>query len=426
METLMLMKQTKKIYDNVHRFIRIDPMERELILSPPFQRLHHIHQLGTAYLVYPGGTHRRFEHSLGVMETASRMYDTVADDPYLRRIVRFAALSHDLGHLPFSHVAERSIPGYPGHEAWSAKIIESTYLAPIWEKLQREFPDKNVVEDITKIALGETIFGTLRKGSAPFSPWERVMSDLITGDFFGADRIDYLIRDARCTGLAYGLFDYHRLIDTLRILYVEGVPLLGVEEGGLASCEALLLARHYMYERLYRYSSVEAYAFHLSRFMSKTYADIFAPPCQGASQRALDAYLAVTDNEVMTDLRNPGHPHHADGLGLTSRRHRFEAIPVASDEQAEERLREMSRTLAIPEECIAWKLHPPSERSAGFDFPVLFEDGSIEKGTRFSSLRIPVAKPSWVYVAPPYRERVAHHLKPHLRLRRYKRSEPKM
>src|SRR5579863_6050989 len=67
----------KKIYDSVHGFIPFDEFEKELIDSVPFQRLHYIHQLGIAYLVYPGATHTRFEHSLGVMLLASLMFDKI-------------------------------------------------------------------------------------------------------------------------------------------------------------------------------------------------------------------------------------------------------------------------------------------------------------------------------------------------------------
>src|SRR3982751_6175109 len=67
----------KKIYDSVHGFIPFDEFEKELIDSLPFQRLHYIHQLGIAYLVYPGATHTRFEHSLGVMQLASFMFDKI-------------------------------------------------------------------------------------------------------------------------------------------------------------------------------------------------------------------------------------------------------------------------------------------------------------------------------------------------------------
>ena len=120
-------KFTREIRDPVHVFIRLDTDECKVLDSRPFQRLRHIHQLALTYLVYPGATHRRFEHSLGVMELATRAYDVVTqpeniyhdsvrdllpqhdsiEDKYWRRVLRMAALCHDLGHLPFSHGAEK-------------------------------------------------------------------------------------------------------------------------------------------------------------------------------------------------------------------------------------------------------------------------------------------------------------------------------
>ena len=64
-------KNVHEIRDPIHVFVRLDTHERKVLDSRPFQRLRHIHQLALTYLVYPGATHRRFEHSLGVMELAS-------------------------------------------------------------------------------------------------------------------------------------------------------------------------------------------------------------------------------------------------------------------------------------------------------------------------------------------------------------------
>ena len=112
-------KHIHEIRDPIHVFIRMDSFERKVLDSRPFQRLRHIHQLALSYLVYPGATHRRFEHSLGVMELASRVFDVLTAEPnrhhlirnlfpggdqirYWRRVIRMAALCHDIGHLPFS------------------------------------------------------------------------------------------------------------------------------------------------------------------------------------------------------------------------------------------------------------------------------------------------------------------------------------
>src|SRR6185437_8837417 len=118
-----------EIRDPIHAFIHLDSDEVKAVNSPPFQRLRSIQQLALTNLVYPGATHKRFEHCLGVMELAGRIYDTITDPKhihpemrdlvpvagehdftYWRRVVRMAALFHDLGHLPFSHAAEHLLP----------------------------------------------------------------------------------------------------------------------------------------------------------------------------------------------------------------------------------------------------------------------------------------------------------------------------
>ena len=124
---LMLVNRVHEIRDPVHVFIKLDSDERRVLDSAPIQRLRHIHQLAMSYLIYPGATHKRFEHSLGVMELAGRVFDVVTDrrnlsqsaslgltlgdgeKSYWRKAVRMAALCHDIGHLPFSHAAEHDL-----------------------------------------------------------------------------------------------------------------------------------------------------------------------------------------------------------------------------------------------------------------------------------------------------------------------------
>src|SRR5882724_9637306 len=122
-------KHIHEIRDAIHVFVRLDTDERRVVDSIPFQRLRHIHQLATTFLIYPGATHRTFKHSLGVMELAGRVFDVVThqynihqkirssvpeitDDSkrdYWRSCLKIAALCHDIGHLPFSHAAEKEL-----------------------------------------------------------------------------------------------------------------------------------------------------------------------------------------------------------------------------------------------------------------------------------------------------------------------------
>jgi uncharacterized protein len=401
----MTIPYAKKIYDSIHGFIRFSELEKELIDSYPFQRLHQIHQLGIAYLVYPGATHKRFEHSLGVMELAGRIFDLILskyhsqpalpDADYWRVIVRLSALCHDLGHLPFSHVAEKALLGKKGHEKWSLKMIRSAYLAPIWEKLQKQFPGKKVVGDIIKISIGEKKLIELEPGLATFTAWERVISEVISGDFFGADRIDYLIRDAKSTGVSYGLFDYHQLIEMLCILpSLDGKGLaLGVEQNGIESCEALLLARHFMHKRVYQYSSVKAYAFHLTRFMQAEF--------KGMEFEDLEDYLAFTDAEVLCTLfasaRDPKAPGHFDASCLTVRAKRFhvEELPDSASEEELEKL-------AIPEGMIAWDFSSKKRPALPLTFPVLGHQGEVLDPSSCFEIAIRSKKRAFAFVSPDY------------------------
>jgi uncharacterized protein len=403
------MTLSKKIYDSVHGFIRFNEVESALIDSLPFQRLHYIHQLGIAFLVYPGATHTRFEHSLGVMELSTRIFDQiiskyapqseVPDYHYWRQVLRFAALCHDLGHLPFSHVAEAAILGEGGHEKWSLKIIKSSYLKPIWEKLEHVFPGKDIVNDIIKLSIGESKLKEL--GHPPFSHWEKVLCQIISGDFFGADRIDYLIRDAQCTGVSYGLFDYHQMIEMLCILPSldgSGNLELGIEENGIEACEALLLARHFMHKRVYKYPSVKAYSFHLIRFMGLLYKN-------PRILQNLEDYLSMTDSEVLSALnraaKDPEHEGHRDAVCLLKRHQRFHAVEIPEFLTLGD-LEELQKNLAIPEGSMGLELTKKKKSPTGLSFPTLARQGSLCDARHFSELAIPSISRNWAYIAPEH------------------------
>jgi HD superfamily phosphohydrolase len=413
----------KKIYDSVHGFIPFDEFEKELIDSLPFQRLHYIHQLGMSYLVYPGATHTRFEHSIGTMMLVTQMFEKIcksvrpdvfhfvprkgsSDFLYWRRVLRMAALCHDLGHFPFSHVAEDEILGSDGHEGWTLRIIDSPHLKNVWSKLQNapayleELIGRDIVEDIKKITVGETKYKTL--GTSPFSPWEKIVSQILTGNFFGADRIDYLLRDAKSTGVAYGLFDYQQLIETLRILpNRECGPdemQLGIDENGLESCEALLLARHFMYRRVYHYSSVKAYNFHLRRYMAENYAK--------SSITSVEEFLNLSDPDVICSLHraasNSAMQGHEDARCVVYRQHRFRAIELPEG-MTEQDLAAFKKKNGIPDRDLVVEFSKPCLNEK-LNFPVSKRHVVIQNSRECSEilLKMPELKTNWVYVSPQF------------------------
>jgi uncharacterized protein len=310
-----------KICDPIHGFIRFGNIEQQVIDSKPFQRLRYIRQMGVAYLVYPGATHSRFEHSLGVMDLATRIYNTLIAShnqiicldknekelDYWRQILRLAALCHDLGHLPFSHTAERSLLADGGHEAMTAKLIRSAELHPIWKQIGH-----SAEQDICKLAASI--------GKENLSPWERVLSQIITEDNFGADRIDYLIRDGHYTGVGYGHFDYHQLIDTLRIL-PEGQDLsLGVLESGIQSVESLWIARYMMYSRVYHHPKARLFTNHMHRFMEHHY--------KGKISDSVEDYLKQTDYTLLASLSQAADEANYDAACLLKRETPFCEVPI--------------------------------------------------------------------------------------------------
>src|ERR1051325_7523185 len=165
-------KNVHEIRCPIHVFVRMDNTERQVLDSPPFQRLRHIHQLALTYLVYPGATHTRFEHSLGVMELAGRVFDVIThernrhlsidlfpDSETLgawRKIVRLAALFHDLGHLPFSHApAEQLLPDGKHHEWLTVEVLRSDEMRQVLKGMMPS-PDPDLV---AKIAIGPEKWG---------------------------------------------------------------------------------------------------------------------------------------------------------------------------------------------------------------------------------------------------------------------------
>jgi uncharacterized protein len=345
----------KEIRDPIHNFIHVDRDEMRLIDTAPVQRLRHIHQLALTYLVYPGACHKRFEHSLGVMELAGRAFDSITnrehiDDEirrqfpeittedflhYWRKVLRLAALCHDIGHLPFSHAAEKELfpPGFT-HESMTRQLIESEEVRMVLEKMIPPVTTEHVV----KLSLGPKAAPGLE-----YSDWETLLSEIITGNSLGVDRMDYLLRDAYHAGVGYGKFDHFRLLETLRIVppppepqriepvqqelplpqppivdEVSAEPMLGVLIGGVHSAEALLLARYFMFAQVYFHPVRIAYDRHLNEFLTE-----WLP--EGKLSIDCKSHLALTDNEVNSAMcasaLDSGRPGHRAAKRVICREH---------------------------------------------------------------------------------------------------------
>ncbi len=243
---------SKKIYDNVHGYIDITEEERLLIDSPIFQRLRRVAHLGLADFVYPGATHSRFSHSIGSLHVMTKIAMSLVDDEILEdddvSELRLAALLHDVGHYPFSHVLEgtmRNIAGDPAkHEQLGVFLLRKTSLG----------------DSVGKICKLDNIVAIL-EGNFREPP----LFQYLTSSSLDVDKIDYLQRDSVHTGVAYGAFDVNRLLSCLEPDSSEEPTTLVVTKKGQQAIEDFLLGRYHMFQSVYHHKSVVAFELMLDR-----------------------------------------------------------------------------------------------------------------------------------------------------------------
>ena len=211
-------RRTQRIRDPVHGLIvfgggtephrnETDLIAWRLLNTLEFQRLRRIRQLGFSDLVFPGATHSRFAHSVGVYHMARRLADVIARrlsgerDLDRERVALLAALLHDIGHGPFSHAFEAAA-GAAGlrrrHEEWSAEIVrENTNVNRVLREADETLPEK---------------IGTLLREDDRKDIYSAIVSSQ-----FDADRLDYIQRDRLMTGVEFGHIDRDWLLDCLEV-----------------------------------------------------------------------------------------------------------------------------------------------------------------------------------------------------------------
>ncbi len=214
------------IKDEIHGTVQFDELEASLIDSAPFQRLRRIKQMSVTNLVYPGANHTRFEHSIGTAHLSYVIGKRLGLEEDELRKVKIYGLLHDIGHTPFSHEGEDVVRKYIGdHEKLGKGKIVHGEIADL---LSRSYDPREIAR------IGESGYGAI------------ITSDL------GADRMDYLKRDALNTGVAYGIIDIDRIVHTLSMKGRE----LYIGKGGLEAAEYLLVARFMMFSAVYMHRTV--------------------------------------------------------------------------------------------------------------------------------------------------------------------------
>ncbi|HEU4594161.1 MAG TPA: HD domain-containing protein [Pyrinomonadaceae bacterium] len=231
---------SERIYrDPVHNIIRLrtDTDEGRLMVrlidSYEFQRLRRIKQLGLALFTYQGAEHSRFTHSLGVLHLMTRVLDRLGEkypiDEEARAAARAAALLHDIGHGPFSHVMEKVLNFH--HEAWTVEAVTSdeTEVGEILRSYSPALPAR----------IAEIIEGRFRPA---------FLAQLVSSQL-DVDRMDYLLRDSLMTGAKYGYYDLEWVVNAIEV--DEAADRIYVSARGLYAVEEYLQARYYMFRQVY-------------------------------------------------------------------------------------------------------------------------------------------------------------------------------
>jgi uncharacterized protein len=282
-------REFEVVRDPLWNTIRLDPTAVRIIDTPDFQRLRSIRQLGLAYLVYPGATHTRFDHALGVYHLARRTLALLGEQEALGEVdaedvalVPYAALLHDVGHYPFSHALEELPDGQmPGdHEALAARFLHAGEIRAALETVAPDAPAR--------------VEALIRGRSA--SP----LQGLVSGSL-DLDKIEYLLRDSRFCGVPYGEVDVDRLLMSLTVARDpdSGRPEVGIQEKGLAALESLLFAKYQMFRNVYWHHAVRA--------ATVLYKRLVRDALDGGLMRA-DELVGQTDERLLTllELRAEG------------------------------------------------------------------------------------------------------------------------
>lgn len=303
-----------EIRDPIHGSIHLANEERPIIEHPFFQRLRSIKQLGFSEYIFPGATHTRYLHSLGVMEVAGRAFDRIfkthsmnADLARLRETVRLACLLHDIGHAPLSHTTEFVMPPLKAlslkshlvdnaqrkatHEDYTIKAIIDSSFSESFKKVENKF-------GIDKECVAELIYGhTIHPDYFIYNnkDYFPLLHQLVSSEM-DCDRMDYLLRDSYFCGVSYGKFDLDWILDNLMPIEQNDKVYIGISERAIATFDDFLLSRFHMFLMVYFHYKAVCLEKLLFRFFSTAPEEYKIPG-------NIDDYLEHDDHYLMKVLR---------------------------------------------------------------------------------------------------------------------------
>ena len=312
--------------DPVHGLVAFEGDEEQIVVSllgtPEVQRLRRVRQLGVTSLAFPGAEHSRFAHALGAAFVMKQLlvrlraihgplpdHQRVSEERAREALA--AALLHDLGHGPLSHLFEEAIPGAPAHETWTERVVldPSTAVNRVLSSVDPGLPARVV---------------GLVHGRHPLPYLARAVSGELD-----VDRCDYLLRDAHATGVRYGLYDLDWLLRSLRFAPDAGAsaPALAIDGAkGLPAIEAFITARLFMFQQVYLHKAARAAEWMIRTVLARAVEVLRAggrlddvPPAVWSAARgepiALGDYLELDDGvlwNAMHAWERAGDPSLSD------------------------------------------------------------------------------------------------------------------
>jgi len=288
-----------EVNDPIHGFIGLTELEAKIVDSSPYQRLRRIKQLSGGHYVYPTGAHSRFGHCMGTMFLAGLMGERLLPRLGLEESlqeVRIAALLHDIGHGPFSHVFEETLIERRGlnHEDVTEWLIRKSEVGDILED-----------GGLSKDRVANLVHG--RRMKAP----DAVLAGIVAGQV-DADKMDYLIRDSFYCGVNYGLIDVYRLINSLE---VSDEFTMRFDIAARGALESFLVARYEMFLNVYYHKTVRSVEVMLVKLMNA------ADPILGFTGFSTSAqFLSLDDLSVISRIRNlkPSESQSKEALAMVS------------------------------------------------------------------------------------------------------------
>lgn len=315
-----------EIRDPIHGSIFLSEGEEAIVESVEFQRLREIKQLGFAEFSFPGATHNRFLHSIGVSHVGGLVFDSIfraypfqkqSNKNRFKQLVKLATLLHDIGHGPLSHTTEEVMPfvsdlkvyAYErhnatpettshkhidlnrraNHEDYTIKFVTDSNISRIIKKYYPDIDPLHVACLIDKnLTCDELVF---TDGKIDYRP---ILSQIVSSEL-DADRMDYLERDSYFCGISYGNIDRDWLIQNLTIHIKNYKAFLALNRRALYSFDDFLISRHHMHLMVYFHHKCVIYDEMLMRYLT-------SPDCSFFLPADLENYISYTDYKLYEHL----------------------------------------------------------------------------------------------------------------------------